>query len=329
LTASEVMNAADPASIVKSAKIIRDGGLIAFPTETVYGLGADAENPIAVAGIFEVKGRPRMDPLIVHVRDLKMAERYGHFPQSAYPLMETFWPGPLTLVVEKKATIPSIVTAGLDTVAIRIPAHPAALNLIKACGCGIAAPSANLFGYVSPTEALHVIEQLSNRVDGILDGGTCTIGLESTIVSLSGDTPFILRPGGASVEELQRVLGHLEIQSGISGLPQAPGQLERHYATHTPLYICKEDKEELKLSEKVGLLCLLPPYSTEKYEVIEILSAAGNMREAAANLFRSLHRLDRMNLDRIIARPVPLEGLGIAIMDRLRRCSIECSPDIT
>ena len=321
MTHSRIIPVSDRHAIEVTARIIQNGGLVAFPTETVYGLGADAENPIAVARIFEVKARPRIDPLIVHVADTNMAEYYGVFPQKAHVLMEKFWPGPLTIVVPKKETIPAIVTAGLDTVAIRIPAHPAALDLIRASGCAIAAPSANLFGCVSPTEAQHVAEQLSDKVEWILDGGPCTIGLESTILSLSGDTPCILRPGGTSIENLSAILGPMEVTSGVSGLPKAPGQMERHYATLTPMDIIEENREEIKPAERVGLLCFSPPGFPDKFEAVEALSNSGNMREAAANLFRSLHRLDRMKLDRIIARPVPEEGLGIAIMDRLRRCS--------
>jgi L-threonylcarbamoyladenylate synthase len=316
-----ILDASDSRSIAESAQIIRSGGLVAFPTETVYGLGANAENPLAVAEIFEVKARPRIDPLIVHVSDTQMAERYGEFPGPAYAIMEKFWPGPLTLVVPRKKSVPPIVTAGLDTVAIRIPAHTAALELIRASGCGIAAPSANMFGYVSPTEARHVIEQLSGKIDGILDGGPCAVGLESTILSLTGNVPHILRPGGTAMEDLARLLGPLEIREGNPDLPQAPGQMERHYATRTPLEILDEENEVIRHGEKVGLLCILPPGYPERYEIVEVLSDSGNMREAAANLFSSLRRLDVLNLDRIVARPVPLEGLGIAIMDRLRRCA--------
>lgn len=322
LPRTQLMDASDDAAIAKCAQIIGKGGLVAFPTETVYGLGSDAENPIAVAGIFDVKGRPRIDPLIIHVSDQGMAERYGIFPQSARSLAAKFWPGPLTLIVPKQKTVPGIVTAGLETVGIRMPGHPAALKLINALGRGIAAPSANLFGYVSPTEARHVVEQLSGRIEGILDGGPCAIGLESTILSLVGDSPCILRPGGAAMEDLISLMGPLDVKSGVSPLPQAPGQLERHYATHTPLDIIEEGLEVIEPAERVGLLTLFSPEAPEKYEAVEVLSASGNMREAAANLFSSLHRLDRMPLDRIIARPVPSVGLGIAIMDRLRRCSV-------
>lgn len=315
------MDATDEKSIAVSAKIIRDGGLVAFPTETVYGLGADVENPLAVAGIFEAKGRPRIDPLIVHVSDREMAERYGCFPRSSLLLMEKFWPGPLTLVVPRKEIVPDIVTAGLDTVAVRVPAHSAALALIQAAGRGIAAPSANPFGYVSPTDAAHVVDQLGDKVDGILDGGACSIGVESTIISLSGETSCILRPGGTPVEAIAGILGPLEIRNGAQEIPQAPGQLQRHYATRTPLSIIEEGGENLYAGEKLGLLSLFPPDFPEQFEAVEILSASGNMREAAANLFRSLRRLDALGLERIIARPVPETGLGLAIMDRLRRCS--------
>ncbi len=311
----------DRKAIALAARIILSGGLVAFPTETVYGLGADAENPLAVARVFEVKARPRIDPIIVHVSDIDMAQQYGVFPQIAYSVMEKFWPGPLTLVVPKKSSVPSIVTAGLGSVAIRIPAHPVALDLIRTSGRGIAAPSANPFGYVSPTEVQHVAEQLSESVDMILDGGPCAIGLESTILSLTGEIPCILRPGGTSVEDLASMLHSLDVRNEISKQPQAPGQLERHYATRTPLEIVEEGHEEMKNSGRLGLLSLNPVSCRDRYEVVEILSDSGDMREAAANLFRSLRRMDVMKLDRIIARPVPEKGLGIAIMDRLRRCA--------
>jgi L-threonylcarbamoyladenylate synthase len=316
-----IMNTPDMKMVEEAARIIRSGGIVAFPTETVYGLGADAENPIAVARSFEVKARPRIDPLIVHVADRSMAMRYGLFPASSHRLMDIFWPGPLTLVVPKKPSVQPIVTAGLETVAIRIPAHPVALALIQSSGCGIAAPSANPFGYVSPTEAKHVSEQLSGKVDRILDGGPCIIGLESTILSLTGDVPCILRVGGTSIEELKSVLDYLEIQSSITDRPQAPGQMAKHYATRTSLEIIEEGLETIYPAEKTGLLSFRSPAYPFKYSAVEILSASGNIREAAAKLFGSLRRLDNLGLNRIIARPVPEEGLGIAIMDRLRRCS--------
>jgi L-threonylcarbamoyladenylate synthase len=321
LPISRIMDASDLETIKQAAKIIRRGGLVAFPTETVYGLGADAGNPQAVARIFEVKARPRIDPVIVHVEDMQAARRYGIFPAVADRLMSQFWPGPLTLIVEKKASVPDIVTAGLDTVAIRVPSHPAALALIRECGCGIAAPSANPFGYVSPTEAWHVAAQLGNSIDMVLDGGPCTVGIESTILSLAGSVPCVLRAGGTAIEDLESILGKLDVFVGTAPRPQAPGQLKRHYATQTALEIVDEAAETIAVGEKIGLLCLIPPQNPRIYAEVEVLSPEGNLREAAANLFRALRRLDTLSLDRILARPVREEGLGLAIMDRLRRCA--------
>ena len=321
LPISEIADASNAGAIKRAAHIIRSGGLVAFPTETVYGLGADAGNPRAVARLFEVKARPRMDPVIVHVADIKTAKLYGKFPESANRLMKQFWPGPLTLIVEKKPSVPEIVTAGLETVAIRIPNHPAALALITAARCGIAAPSANPFGYVSPTEAQHVAEQLGDAIDMILDGGPCTIGVESTILSMVSSIPCILRAGGTAVEELESILGKLDVSIGSLQRPNSPGQLKRHYATKTRMEIVEEGFERIAPGERIGLLSMIPPLNPEKYAAVEVLSASGNLREAAANLFRALRHLDALPLDRIIARPVGEEGMGLAIMDRLRRCS--------
>ena len=321
LSLTRIVEASDPQAIKEAAAIIRGGGLVAFPTETVYGLGADAGNALAVAKIFEVKARPRLDPVIIHVADRDAAFVYGVFPEFAHRIMERFWPGPLTFVVPKTEAVPPIVTAGLDTVAIRVPAHPAALALVKAVEGGIAAPSANPFGYVSPTQARHVADQLGDKIDLILDGGACEIGVESTILSLAGNTPCILRAGGTPIEELEAWLGKLERAYGSTQRPQAPGQLLRHYATRTPLQISDEASENLKPGERAALLTLFPASDPGKYAVVETLSESGNLREAAAKLFGALRRLDSLALDRIIARPVSEQGLGAAIMDRLRRCS--------
>jgi L-threonylcarbamoyladenylate synthase len=320
LPTAKIADASDPQAVDEAARIIRGGGLVAFPTETVYGLGADAGNAQAVARIFEVKARPRIDPLIVHIADVPSAMHYGKLPEAAHKLAEKFWPGPLTLVVEKKNTVPPIVTAGLETVALRVPAHPAALRLIRASECGIAAPSANPFGYVSPTEARHVAEQLGGLIDMILDGGPCAIGLESTILSLANPAPCIYRVGGTAIEELELILGKLAMQIDMTN-PHAPGQLKKHYATQTRLEIADEPLEALNTDERAGLLCMTPPDKPFRYAAIEVLSPSENLREAAANLFSALRRLDAQSLDRIIARPVRETGLGVAIMDRLRRCA--------
>jgi len=324
---TKILDASLPEAIAEAARIINQGGLVAFPTETVYGLGADACNPVAVARIFEVKRRPAFDPVIVHVGDPESASMYGDCSSSlARKLMRTFWPGPLTLVVPKTDIVPPVVTAGLDTVAIRMPSNRVALDLIRACGRAIAAPSANPFGYVSPTEAVHVETQLDG-VDLILDGGRCPVGVESTILSLAGGKPCLLRSGGVPPEELERVTGQLSWSTRGADRPESPGQLARHYATRTPLGISGDPRvtDSPAPGERVGLLSFLPPADSERYAAVEVLSVTGDLREAAANLFAALRRLDNLELDRLVARRVPEIGLGIAIMDRLRRCAWPCS----
>jgi L-threonylcarbamoyladenylate synthase len=316
-----IMDALDSRALERAADIIRKGGLVAFPTETVYGLGADAGNPLAVARIFEAKARPKIDPIIVHVSDCTMAASYGVFPPIAQLLMEHFWPGALTMVVSRTSAVPPIVTAGLDTVAIRVPSHPAALALIRASGCAIAAPSANTFGYASPTTAEHVAESLGNKVDLILDGGACSIGVESTILSLTDSIPTVLRAGGVPVEEIAFIIGDVKVLIGSEERPVVPGQMKRHYATRTRLEIASEQAEALKPQERVGLLCLKTPAAPLLYAAVEVLSPSGDLREAAANFFGALRRLDTLALDRIVARPLPETGLGLAIMDRLRRAA--------
>jgi L-threonylcarbamoyladenylate synthase len=316
-----IEDAFDSRAIEKAAQIIRSGGLVAFPTETVYGLGADAENPVAVSRIFEAKARPRIDPVIIHVSGPASASKYGIFPEQARPLMDRFWPGALTLVVNKTSAVPSIVTAGLDTVAIRVPSHPAALSLLRATERGIAAPSANLFGYVSPTTAQHVAEQLGDAIDLILDGGACTIGVESTILSLTGSVPLVLRAGGVPIEDLEPLIGSFDVSIHEAERPVVPGQMRRHYATRTRLIISEPDTEDIQPGEQAGLLTLFPPEYPERYVAIEVLSSSGNLVEAAAGFFGALRRLDSLSLDRIIARPIPERGLGLALMDRLRRCA--------
>jgi L-threonylcarbamoyladenylate synthase len=321
VTGTVIANASDPRAIEMAAQIIRRGGLVAFPTETVYGLGADCGNALAVARIFEVKARPRIDPVIIHVANPAAARNYGMFPEFADRIIRQFWPGALTLVVNKTDAVPPIVTAGLDTVAIRIPSHTAASALIRAAGCGIAAPSANPFGYVSPTTARHVADQLGDKIDLILDGGPCAIGVESTILSLTGSIPCVLRAGGIPVEALRSCIGELNISIEIAKKPIVPGQMERHYATQTRLVISEQSSDELQSGARVGLLSLIPPENPGQYAAVEVLSPSGNLREAAANFFAALRRLDSLSLDRIIARAMPEEGLGLALMDRLRRCS--------
>ncbi len=310
-------------AIHDAAEIIKKGGVVAFPTETVYGLGADALNPMAVARIFEIKNRPFFDPLIVHIADLnEMSRLAADIPPNGERLVKRCWPGPLTIVVFKKEEVPDLVTAGLPTVAIRMPKHPMALRLIKEAGCPIAAPSANLFGYVSPTTADHVREQLGNRVDLILDGGPCEIGVESTILSFSEEKPRLLRPGGLTLEEIESVIGKVEMGSVQEEQPSSPGRLPKHYAPRTPIMIdeWKNDIEAYR-DKKIGLLAFQEASVSFPFRHVEVLSPAGDLREAAANLFAAIRRLDALTLDLILAESVPETGLGRAIMDRLRRAS--------
>jgi len=313
----------DPGSIRQAAEIIKKGGLVAFPTETVYGLGADAFNPIAVARIFEVKRRPYFDPLIVHVSDpADLKKLVIKIPPDAKKLMERFWPGPLTVVLLKKDEVPDIVNAGLPTVAIRMPKHPMALSLIEQAHCPIAAPSANPFGYLSPTTVEHVRNQLGDQIDYILDGGPCEVGVESTIISFSEGKSKLLRPGGVPLEEIESVIGTVEVSTAEVDRPAAPGMLPRHYAPRTPIVLEWDEKDfNSQKGKKIGLLAFQEPMSSTKFHHVEILSKKGDMREAAANLFAAIRHLDTLNLDLILAEAIPEIGLGRAIMDRLRRAS--------
>jgi L-threonylcarbamoyladenylate synthase len=311
--------------ILQAAGIINQGGIVAFPTETVYGLGADAFSPLAVARIFEVKKRPFFDPLIVHIAsrdDLKKLAK--DVPPNAKRLMDRFWPGPLTVVLLKQEAVPDLVTAGLPTVAIRMPNHPMALRLIEAARCPIAAPSANLFGHVSPTTAEHVRDQLGDQVDLILDGGPCRVGVESTILSFVGEAPGLLRPGGLPLEEIESLIGPVGMESSTDDRPLSPGMLPRHYAPRTPIVIDQNGKLlQAYSNKKVGWLAFKEPAQSHPFHHIEILSKKGDLREAAANLFAAIRRLDALHLDLILVDSIPEVGLGRAIMDRLRRASQE------
>ena len=304
--------------------MIRNGGLVAFPTETVYGLGCDALNPDAVARIFEAKQRPSFDPLIVHIADRSSLETLIPLLSTRdRRLMEAFWPGPLTLVLPKHARVPDLVTAGLPTVAVRMPSHPVAQALIREAGVPIAAPSANPFGYVSPTCAQHVVDGLGDRVDLILDGGPCPIGVESTIVSMAGTWPELLRPGSVTIAELRNAIGPV-VRATPNQTLTAPGHLPRHYATLTPMTILADPETELFAPdhERVGLLAMSQAYHRDdRLCAIEVLSETGDLREAARNLFAALRRLDARGLDRLYAESCDERGLGLAIMDRLRRCA--------
>jgi L-threonylcarbamoyladenylate synthase len=316
---TETDGSSDP--LVQAAAALRNGGLVAFPTETVYGLGANALDAKAVARIFEVKRRPRFDPLIVHVASL--AEARGltrEWPDAATELACRFWPGPLTLVLPKATAVPDIVTSGLPTVALRMPDHPLALGLFAEARVPVAAPSANRFGSISPTRAEHVRNQLGGDVDLVLDGGPCRVGVESTIVSLASDGPALLRAGGTPVEQIERIVGSVRRPGADPEHPTAPGQCPRHYAPRTPLVFC-EERDEPPVSDRAGLLTLRRPLDAERFAAVEVLAENGELQEAAANLFAALHRLDAAALDVIVATKVPEAGLGLAINDRLHRAA--------
>jgi L-threonylcarbamoyladenylate synthase len=309
-------------SLAEAARLIRAGELVAFPTETVYGLGADATNERAVAKIFEAKGRPHFNPLISHVPNAAEARRFVEWNETADRIAAEFWPGPLTLVLprSKGSTIALLTTAGLDTVAIRAPAHPMALELMRAAGCPIAAPSANRSGAVSPTRAEHVTESLGARVSLILDGGPCTVGVESTVLDLTGETPTLLRPGGATREAIEAVVGPIALSHALptgDAARKSPGQLASHYAPSRPVRLAVTS-----VQPDEGLLAFGPgPLSGAR--VTLNLSPSGDLTEAAANLFAQLRALDRPEIARIAIMPIPQTGLGLAINDRLRRAATD------
>jgi L-threonylcarbamoyladenylate synthase len=312
-----------------AAQALQRGELVAFATETVYGLGGVALWPETVARIFEAKGRPSFDPLIVHVPDLAaVRELVTEFPPLAQRLAREFWPGPLTLVLPKAACVPDLVTSGLSSVAVRIPRHPLALELLRQVGLPIAAPSANLFGRVSPTTASHVADQLGDRIEWILDGGPCDVGVESTVLAISDTgSPTLLRPGGVTLEQIEVVIGPVQLPSRESALdtdtsqrPQlAPGSLPQHYAPATPVSI--GDLADDPPPGRYGALAFRHCPDPKRYAAVEVLSPRGNLPEAAAALFAALRRLDTPGLDGIMTERFPDEGLGRAINDRLQRAA--------
>ncbi|MDR2953099.1 MAG: threonylcarbamoyl-AMP synthase [Treponema sp.] len=335
--------AISPESLRRAAEIIRNGGLVAFPTETVYGLGADAYNSEAVAKIFDVKGRPRFDPLIIHiaaagslenVADLSLLS--GEVKRKLFQLIKNLWPGPLSLVLPKNKKIPGIATAGLPTAAIRFPDHEVAASLITLSGGAVAAPSANPFGSLSPTRAEHVRDKLGEKIDIILDGGPARIGMESTVLDISSESIRMLRPGGTPKEAIEKLIGpvqdcyHTAEETVTSGMV-SPGQLKSHYAPKIPLSVFYlQDIIGQPFQEDIAYLffdapsrdawvaaCLLMPEKT----VIKVLSDSGRLAEAASCLFETLHELESLDIQRIAAQLAPEEGLGRAINDRLRRAS--------
>jgi L-threonylcarbamoyladenylate synthase len=310
---------AGPDDIAEAARLLRRGELVAFPTETVYGLGGDATDGRAVAAIFAAKGRPRFNPLISHLAEPGAAADFAELDRRTRDVAAGFWPGPLTLVLPRRSdcAIALLASAGLDTVALRVPAHPIAHALLAAAGRPIAAPSANRSGRISPTTAAHVRAELGDRIAAILDGGACRIGLESTVLDLSGERPVLLRPGGIPVEALAAAIGPIDRprREGRIDAPRAPGMLESHYAPTLPLRL------EASTPGPGEALLAFGAAPASGYAEIAWLSRSGDLAEAAANLFAALRALDRPQFSGIAVMPIPEHGLGAAINDRLRRAA--------
>jgi len=331
----------ETAKIRAAAEVIRKGGLVAFPTETVYGLGADAMNAVAVKRIYAAKKRPLDNPIIVHVASKRELRQFAReVPVKAERLMSIFWPGPLTLVLKASKNVPKTTTGGLDTVAVRMPNHNVALALIRESGVPIAAPSANLSGRPSPTTAEHVKQDLNGRIEMILNGGPTSIGVESTVLNLTVDPPQILRPGGTSYEELLNVLGRVELHPSVLAEKRtriakvsSPGMKHRHYAPRAELILVEGTLEATvkkvqqitnshkKAGRKVGILATDETEGGYEADVVKSLGARTDLASAARSLFRLLREFDEDEVDVIVAEGVPLEGLGLAVMNRLRKAS--------
>jgi L-threonylcarbamoyladenylate synthase len=324
-----------------AANIINKGGLVAFPTETVYGLGADALNPTAVAALFKAKKRPLDNPPIVHVENVKTVYTLAkHVPPKAEQAMKLFWPGPLTLIFKRSPAVPEVTVAGLDTIAVRMPNHKVALALIKESHCPIAAPSANLAGKPSPTTAEHVWDDLNGRIDAILDAGPTSVGVESTVLDMSVNTPMVLRPGGTPTEALRKALGDVRLHPFVAAEKEgpvektrSPGMKHKHYAPNAQVIVVegaipavvakvKELSDSYRLKGvKVGVLATDETLAAYGADVARSLGSRFNLAVVAQNLFRLLRELDAEGVDVIIAEGVPTEGLGLAVMNRLRKAS--------
>jgi L-threonylcarbamoyladenylate synthase len=304
----------------KAVDLLSQGELVAIPTETVYGLAGNALSAEVVTKIFSVKNRPKFDPLIIHVPNIEHVRRYvREIPDKAKQLAEKFWPGPLTILFRKKSIIPDLVTAGLDTVGIRCPDHPLTRRLLEKLPFPLAAPSANPFGYISPTTAAHVNEQLGSKLKYILDGGPCTLGIESTIIGFENDEPVVLRLGGLSVEKIEKEIGTLKVMTHSVSNPKAPGQLKSHYAPGKKVVVGNLDDLSGKYTDNESAILSFQKDYQRKHQFI--LSPSGSIDEAAKNLFTALRELDKMPVSTILVELVPESGLGRAINDRLRRAS--------
>lgn len=312
------------ADIYQAAELLNNEELVAIPTETVYGLAGNIYSEKAIKGIFEMKKRPFFNPLIVHIKSLDYLKEVAiDVPENGYKLANAFWPGPLTMVLKKKDNISDLVTAGKDTVAVRIPDHPIALALLEALDFPLAAPSANPFGCISPTQAQHVANYFPDKLKMVLDGGVCQRGIESTIVGFQDGKTILYRYGSVSVEEIEAVVGEVFFITKNDSTPDAPGMLTKHYAPKTATYLTENVSELVSTFEgkKIGVLLLDGKLALNNQITKIILSENGDLVEAAKNLYESLHQLDKMNLDVIIAEKMPDVGLGVSINDRLERAT--------
>ncbi len=308
--------------ITKAGRILEEGKLVAIPTETVYGLGANALNKQAVASIFEAKNRPEFDPLIVHLSSFEKAKKFvKYIPDFFDELAKRFCPGPLTFVLPKQSIIPDIVTSGQLTVAIRIPDHPMTLQLLEQLDLPIAAPSANPFGYVSPTTAQHVKDQLGGKLPYIMDGGPCDVGLESTIVRMNNDQLEVLREGAIAYEDLKSVYNHTTIKTSSKEQTESPGQLKSHYAPANKFLLGRPEDFEVVNAQKTGFIGFLQMSSKLPEANQMLLSEEGDIKEAAANLFHTMRVMDQKGFDLVIAEKGPNEGIGRAINDRLEKAA--------
>ncbi len=309
--------------IIKARDLLVSGQLVAIPTETVYGLAGNAFDPAAITEIFAVKDRPSFDPLIVHTDNFEKITGFAEpIPGKLKMLAEAFWPGPLTLILKKKEIIPDIITSGLDTVAVRMPRHPLTLDLLAGLEFPLAAPSANPFGYVSPTTAIHVNQQLGNRIRYILDGGPCSIGIESTIVGCENGIPVIYRLGGKTIEKIEEIIGPVEVKTQAYAGIVSPGMLKSHYAPRKQVFLFRDKLPALNLlPERIGILSFNMLQDQVPAENQYVLSMKSDLKEAGKNLFTGLRWLDSLNIDIIFAELVPESGIGKAINDRLRRAA--------
>ena len=328
---TEKLTAAD---VEQAAAILARGGLLGIPTETVYGLGANGLDPEAVAHIFEAKGRPQDNPLILHVPSAEWLERYcQHIPDAAYTLAERFWPGPLTMILERKPVVPDVVTAGLNTVGMRCPAHPVCRAIIAAAGVPVAAPSGNTSGRPSPTNMADMLEDMEGKIDGIVDGGPCSVGVESTIIDLTEQPPRLLRPGGVTLEELRDALGEVAVDPAVTRLmgagehPRAPGMKYRHYAPKAPVTVVKGDAAataayiQAHLGAGEGVVCFDEYAGLYAGHAVEKLGPAADKAAQARNVFDALRAFDDTNVTAIWSQCPDEGGIGLAISNRLNKAA--------